>query len=73
MTAIPISAVYLLIGYFSQTLTEKQKGELDEWMCSDEANQQIFEECLEVTLQPKQFNIDGQEFDLEITGTVHLN
>ncbi len=73
MPTIPYSVTLLLIGYFSQTLTQVQQQQLDDWMCANEANQRIFEECLEVTLLPKQFDIDGQEFEFEITGAVHLN
>lgn len=73
MTSIPTSTVLLLIGYFSQTPTEYQHNELDEWMCANDTNQRMFEKCLEVTLLSKRFNIDGQEFEFEITGAVHLN
>ena len=70
---IPYSIELLLICYFSQTFTEIQQQQLDDWMCANEANQRIFEECLEVILLPKQFFIDGQEFDFEIMGAGHLN
>jgi hypothetical protein len=60
-TAIPLPAVRLLIGYFSHTSTWDQRQALDEWICTDDANMETFEECLEITLRPRQPDPDRDE------------
>src|SRR5262245_56215004 len=65
-TSISLSFVLLLVGHFHQTLTETQKDELDQWICSSDENMKVFEKCLEQTLLPKNPdpNIDEADQDL---------
>jgi len=49
---IPLCVALLLVGYFHHTITETEQEELDTWINESVENQQVFENCLEMTLQP---------------------
>lgn len=67
MTCLPVTIVHLLIGFFAQTLTEAQHDQLDEWMCESEANQLIFEDCLEITLLARTYHPDQDEYEFAVS------
>ncbi len=47
---IPLPADKLLIVYFSHTITDKEKLQLDDWIYATQSNMKIFGECLEISL-----------------------
>ena len=71
-TPIPFQITRLLVGYFLHTLTDKELDEMEDWMNSDEDNQLLFEECLEMALRPKQFNPVMNEDDIDLRHIVDL-
>lgn len=48
---LPLSIVKLLVSFFVQSISEEESERLDEWICENEMNMQIFGECLEVTIK----------------------
>jgi hypothetical protein len=63
---IPLSIVKLLIGYFSHTNNVAEKDALDKWICADDNNMQVFEECLEITSRPAQYDPERDEEEMEL-------
>jgi hypothetical protein len=64
-TTIPTSIANLLVAYFCHTATSEQRDQLDEWICENEGNMRVFEECLESSLLPVTFDPDrAEEFDV---------
>lgn len=57
---IPLSIVKLLMGFFSRTNNEAEKDALDEWVSKDD-NMRIFEECMEITSRPAEYNHERDE------------
>lgn len=49
--SIPLSIVKLLVGFFVQNNSEEENALLDEWICEQDINMQLFGECLEITLR----------------------
>lgn len=70
---VPFRIVRLLISFFSHTITEEQKDQLDEWICETDSNMKLFEECLETTLLPVVSDPERDEYDFEITEPLYLN
>ena len=48
---LPLSIVKLLIGFFVEHISEEESERLDQWICENEINMQIFGECLEVIIR----------------------
>lgn len=49
---IPTSVANLLLAHFCQTAMKEQRLQLDEWICENDMNMGVFEECLETSLLP---------------------
>ncbi len=49
---IPSRAAKLITGYFNFILTEKEKDELDEWICASDDNMEMFEAIVEISFLP---------------------
>lgn len=63
---IPLSIVKLLIGFFSHTNNKAEKDALDKWICADDDNMKIFEECLEITYRPTRYDPERDEEEMEL-------
>lgn len=70
---VPFRIVRLLIGFFSHTITEHQKDQLDDWICESDSNMKVFETCLETSLLPVIIDPERDEYDFEITEPLYLN
>ncbi len=55
---IPVASAELLVGYFCHTAKEEQRMILDEWICENDGNMRVFEQCLEVSLLQKEIDSD---------------
>ena len=53
---------YLIAGYIKNTLSEKERDELDDWICEDDANQDTFLELIDPEFL-KKANIERDNFD----------
>jgi ferric-dicitrate binding protein FerR (iron transport regulator) len=69
---IPLSIVKLLIGFFSHTNNDAEKDALDKWICADDNNMQVFEECLEITLRSAQYDPERDEEEMELRTATDL-
>jgi ferric-dicitrate binding protein FerR (iron transport regulator) len=49
---IPFHIVKLLVAFFKHTITEAERQELDKWVEASEENEEIFEDCMEMTMRP---------------------
>jgi hypothetical protein len=70
LSTIPPSIAILLVGYFCLTLDRQQRELLDESVCENDANMELFEHCLETSLLPIQFDPDRAE---ELSGIAMMN
>ena len=63
--SIPFKAARLIIGFLHSSLTESEKDELDEWICSSDENMQIFVELIDgqddAVFDPAQFMIETED------------
>lgn len=50
---------YLIAGYVRNTLSEKERDELDDWICEDEANEDTFLELIDPQFQ--QYSLDERK------------
>lgn len=71
-SSIPPAITLLLVSYFCHTLNEVGRHRLDEWICESEENMRLFEECVEMSLLPVQYDIDRME-ELEDLHAINLN
>ena len=44
-TSVPLDMVKILVSHFAQTATEHEKNVLDDWICRDEENIRVYEQC----------------------------
>lgn len=70
---IPLSVVKLLIAYFSHTITETEKLQLDDWICATQNNMKIFGECLQITLFPFVSDPERDQNDADTNGPINMN
>jgi hypothetical protein len=61
---IPSNIAPLLVAYFGHTATEQQQAQLDEWVCANDENMHVFENCLEASLKPKSVDPDRIKEDM---------
>ena len=69
---IPTEIANILVAYFCQTATEQQRNQLDEWICENDQNMRVFEECLESSLLPVQPDPD-RDMQFEPQQIMNLN
>lgn len=50
----------LLVSYFCRTATPEETLRVDEWIQENDRNMQVFEQCLGVSMKPRQYDPDGQ-------------
>lgn len=55
---VPLAITKLLVSYFCHTLDEAGRKKLDQWICENDQNMDVFEECLEESLKPVVFDPD---------------
>lgn len=73
MIAVPSNIARLLVAYFTHTITVEEMSLLDEWITENETGHlQIFEECLEQSLQPQVFDPE-RDHELEPLKIHNLN
>lgn len=70
-THVPVSIARLLVAYFCHTITESGKDILDEWICMNDENMKVFEECLDIAALPKVYDAE-RETAFE-AGKIQLN
>lgn len=59
--SVPSEMVKILVSHFTLTATEHEENMLDEWICEDDDNMQVFEQCLEVANYHPQFTDPFQD------------
>ena len=59
--AIPLFVAKLIVGFFSNTNSESELDSLDDWINADDANQELFEEFVNITNRPRRPDPDTED------------